>query len=81
MDLSRFGVVIFAGGFRPDYRSWLPWPNAYDDLFLCTRKSSLLLGVGKDAMIVTGHIAAAKQKQRNSDGFLFMGVFLHVISE
>ena len=30
--LSEFGAVIFAGGFRPDYRSWLPWPEAFDDL-------------------------------------------------
>lgn len=32
IDLSSFGAVIFAGGFRPDYRSWLPWPDAFDDL-------------------------------------------------
>jgi putative flavoprotein involved in K+ transport len=32
LDLSGFGVVIFTGGFRPDYRSWLPWPDAFDDL-------------------------------------------------
>ena len=29
--LSDFGAVIFAGGFRPDYRSWLPWPEAFDE--------------------------------------------------
>jgi len=32
VDLSGFGVAIFAMGFRPDYRSWLPWPHAFDDL-------------------------------------------------
>jgi putative flavoprotein involved in K+ transport len=32
LDLSDFGVVIFAGGFRPNYLSWLPWPNAFDEL-------------------------------------------------
>ncbi len=32
LDLSGFGAVIFAGGFRPDYRSWLPWPEAFDEL-------------------------------------------------
>jgi putative flavoprotein involved in K+ transport len=32
LDLSGFGAVIFAGGFRPDYRSWLPWADAFDDL-------------------------------------------------
>lgn len=32
LDLTGFGAVIFTGGFRPDYRSWLPWPDAFDDL-------------------------------------------------
>jgi putative flavoprotein involved in K+ transport len=31
LDLAGFGAVIFAGGFRPDYHSWLPWPEAFDD--------------------------------------------------
>jgi putative flavoprotein involved in K+ transport len=30
-DLSEFGAVVFAGGFRPDY-AWLPWPGVVDDL-------------------------------------------------
>jgi putative flavoprotein involved in K+ transport len=30
LDLTAFGAVVFAGGFRPDYRSWLPWPEAFD---------------------------------------------------
>jgi putative flavoprotein involved in K+ transport len=80
LDLSAFGAVLFAGGFRPDYRSWLPWPDAFDALgfpiqrdgvstvvpglffigvhFLRTRKSSLLLGVGEDAAIVSRHVGA-----------------------
>ena len=32
VSLEGFGVVIFAGGFRPDYQSWLPWPVAFDEL-------------------------------------------------
>lgn len=32
VPLSGFGAVIFAGGFRPDYGSWLPWPEAFDDI-------------------------------------------------
>ena len=32
VPLAGFGAVTFAGGFRPDYRSWLPWPDAFDDL-------------------------------------------------
>jgi putative flavoprotein involved in K+ transport len=82
LDLSGFGAVIFAGGFRPDFRSWLPWPEAFDELgfpihrdcgstvvpglyfvgvhFLRKRKSSLLIGVGEDAEIVAGQIAASR---------------------
>ena len=32
VSLDGFGAVIFAGGFRPSYQSWLPWPEAFDDL-------------------------------------------------
>jgi putative flavoprotein involved in K+ transport len=32
VSLDGFGTVIFAGGFRPSYQSWLPWPKAFDDL-------------------------------------------------
>ncbi len=32
LPLDRIGAVIFAGGFRPAYREWLPWPDAFDDL-------------------------------------------------
>ena len=81
LDLAGFGAVIFTGGFRPDYRSWLPWPEAFDDEgfpaqvdgastvvpglwfmgvhFMRTRKSSLLFGVGEDAAVVAGAIAAS----------------------
>ena len=31
LDSSDFGAVIFTGGFRPDYRSWLPWRDAFDE--------------------------------------------------
>ncbi len=31
IDLSDFGTVLFTGGFRPDYASWLPWPDAFDE--------------------------------------------------
>jgi putative flavoprotein involved in K+ transport len=32
ISLDGFGAVIFAGGFRPAYGSWLPWPDAFDNL-------------------------------------------------
>jgi putative flavoprotein involved in K+ transport len=25
-------TVLFAGGFRPAYRDWLPWPDAFDEM-------------------------------------------------
>ncbi|NUT55921.1 MAG: hypothetical protein HOQ03_08060, partial [Thermoleophilia bacterium] len=28
--LERLGAVVFTSGFRPDYASWLPWPDAFD---------------------------------------------------
>ncbi len=32
ISLDGFGAVIFTGGFRPDYASWVPWPEAFDEL-------------------------------------------------
>jgi putative flavoprotein involved in K+ transport len=32
VSLDGFGAVVFAGGFRPDFRSWLPWADAFDEL-------------------------------------------------
>ena len=32
LDLSGFGAVVFAGGFRPDYGGWIDIPGAFDDL-------------------------------------------------
>src|SRR6185503_433595 len=30
VDLAGFGAVVFTGGFRPAYRSWLSWDSAFD---------------------------------------------------
>jgi putative flavoprotein involved in K+ transport len=32
LNLSGFGGVVFAGGFRPDYKSWVHFPAAFDEL-------------------------------------------------
>lgn len=32
LDLHGFGAVVFAGGFRPDYESWVSLPRAFDEL-------------------------------------------------
>ena len=79
VPLSDLGVVVFTGGFRPNYRSWLPWDEAFDETgfplqvdgastvvdglffigthFLRTRASSILAGVGEDAVVVARQIA------------------------
>lgn len=32
VSLAGFGAVIFAGGYRPDYGSWISRPDAFDDM-------------------------------------------------
>jgi putative flavoprotein involved in K+ transport len=32
LDLRGFGAVVFTGGFRPDYESWVNCPSAFDEL-------------------------------------------------
>jgi putative flavoprotein involved in K+ transport len=32
LNLTGFGAVVFAGGFRPDYESWVHCPGAFDEL-------------------------------------------------
>jgi putative flavoprotein involved in K+ transport len=32
LSLRGFGAVVFAGGFRPDYDSWVGCPGAFDEL-------------------------------------------------
>jgi putative flavoprotein involved in K+ transport len=32
IDLANLGVVVFTGGFRPDYASWVRVPGAFDEL-------------------------------------------------
>ena len=32
VDLTGFGAVLFAGGFRPDYGPLVPWSEAFDEL-------------------------------------------------
>jgi Pyridine nucleotide-disulphide oxidoreductase len=31
LDLTGFGAVIFAGGYRPAYGDWIPCPGAFDE--------------------------------------------------
>ncbi len=78
IDLTGFGTVIFTAGFRPNYASWMHFPDAFDSLgfpiqqdgessvvpglyfvgahFLRKRKSSMLLGINEDAVVVSRRI-------------------------
>ncbi|HQR78823.1 MAG TPA: NAD(P)/FAD-dependent oxidoreductase [Actinomycetota bacterium] len=31
IPVDGLAAVVFAGGFRPGYRHWLPWPDAFDE--------------------------------------------------
>ena len=67
VDLSRFGVVLFAAGFRPDYRSWLPWPSAFDDLGFPLQKDGA-------SMVVPGLYFAGVHFLRTRKSSLLLGV-------
>ena len=44
-DLRDVGAVVFTSGFRPDYRSWLPWPEAFDELGFPVHENGASTGV------------------------------------
>ena len=46
LDLSGFGAVIFAGGFRPDYQTWVRFPGAFDELGFPIHKEGASTVVG-----------------------------------
>ncbi len=67
LDLSDFGAVIFAGGYRPDYRSWLPWPDAFDEFGFPLQRD----GVSR---VVPGLFFVGIPFLRTRKSSLFMGV-------
>jgi putative flavoprotein involved in K+ transport len=46
LDLSGFGAVVFTGGFRPDYESWVHCPGAFDELGFPIQKDGASSTVG-----------------------------------
>jgi len=66
VDLSGFGVAIFTTGFRPDYRSWLPWPHAFDDLGFPLQRDGA-------SLIVPGLYFAGVHFLRTRKSALFLG--------
>lgn len=67
LDVSDFGVVIFAGGFRPDYRSWLPWPDAFDELGFPFQRDGV-------STVVPGLFFVGVHFLRKRKSSLFLGV-------
>ena len=67
LDLSDFGVVIFTGGFRPDYRSWLPWPDAFDELGFPLQRDGV-------STVVPGLFFVGVPFLRTRKSSLFLGV-------
>lgn len=45
IDLDDFGAVLYTSGFRPNYTSWLPWPDAFDDGGFPVQKEGASLAV------------------------------------
>jgi putative flavoprotein involved in K+ transport len=67
VDLSGFGVALFAGGFRPNYRAWLPWPDAFDDLGFPLQKNGA-------STILPGLFFAGVHFLRSRKSALLLGV-------
>jgi putative flavoprotein involved in K+ transport len=84
VNLDGFGAVLFAGGFRPSFDTWVRCPGVVDEFgfpiqedgastvvhglyfagvhFMRTRKSATFVGIGEDAAIVAGSIAATREQ-------------------
>jgi putative flavoprotein involved in K+ transport len=67
LDVKGFGAVIFAGGFRPDYESWVQVPNAFDELGFPIHEDGASLAA-EDLYFVGVHFL---RKRKSS---LFLGV-------
>lgn len=84
VNLDGFGAVLFAGGFRPSFDTWVHCPGVVDEFgfpiqedgastvvhglyfagvhFMRTRKSATFVGIGEDAAIVAGSVAATRER-------------------
>ncbi len=67
MSLDGFGAVVFTGGFRPDYRSWLPWPDAFDG-------SGFPIQVDGASTVVRGLFFVGTHFQRKRKSAILLGV-------
>jgi len=67
IDLNGFGAAIFAGGFRPDYGSWVNIPGAFDEL-------GFPLHVGGASTVAPGLFFVGVHFLRTRKSSLFIGV-------
>jgi len=67
VSLEGFGAVIFASGFRPSYRAWLPWADAFDDLGFPIQKDGA-------STVVHGLYFVGVHFMRQRKSSLFFGV-------
>jgi len=67
MSLDGFGAVVFAGGFRPSYRAWLPWSEAFDDLGFPIQRDGA-------STVVDGLFFVGVHFMRQRKSSLFLGV-------
>ena len=65
--LAGFGAVIFAGGFRPDFRSWLPFGEAFDEL-------GFPIQVDGRSTVIDGLFFVGTQFLRNRKSSTLLGV-------
>jgi putative flavoprotein involved in K+ transport len=67
IDASGFGSVIFAGGFRPDFGSLVPIPDAFDDLGFPIQEEG-------ESTVVPGLFFVGVHFQRKRKSSIFYGV-------
>ncbi len=76
VDLGGFGAAIFTSGYRPDYTSWVEFPDAFDDLgfpIQCDGSSTVVPGL---------HFMGVHfQRKRKSATFIGVGEDAAVLAE
>jgi putative flavoprotein involved in K+ transport len=67
VSLDGIGAVLFAGGFRPSYRAWLPWSKAFDGLGFPIQRDGA-------STVVDGLYFVGVHFMRQRKSSLFLGV-------
>jgi putative flavoprotein involved in K+ transport len=76
LDISRLGAAVFTSGFRPDYRSWVAFPEAFDSLGFPVQKD------GSSTVINGLHFMGVHfQRKRKSATFLGVAEDAAVLAE